>query len=128
MKRNTQAFLNQLLICILVTTCCGGSVGLGIVWMRHQISIVANTNRALAARVVELERFIAEKRILVESAQSPEELRRLNSTFGLGLGPASDTQVVRVTEDPVRRMVARANRELFGEASLPITLSLNPTH
>jgi len=130
MKRNSRAFVNQLLICLLVTTCIGGSIGVGIVWMRHQISTTANTNRALLARVTELERYIDEKKTAIESAQNLEALHRLNTEFALGLGPVGDGQVVHATEDPIRRMVARANRELFGEAPAPapVTLFLAPPH
>ena len=120
MKKNSSAFINQIVVFVLVTFCFGGSVGLGTVWMRHQISTTANANRALAAQIVEVERRIAETRTLVESEQSPELLRQRNDQWRLGLVPVTEAQKVHVMEDPVRRLAARANRELFGDFSSSI--------
>jgi hypothetical protein len=125
MKNNSHAFVNQLLVCMLVTICFGGSVGVGIVWMRHQISLTANNNRALAARLREVERHISEAKTLVESAQSPVALRRLNTEFNLGLAPKSDGQLLHVAGDPVHRLMARANSEIFTEAGVPVSRSIS---
>lgn len=120
MKKNSSAFINQIVVFVLVTLCFGGSVGVGTVWLRHQISTTANANRVLAAQIVELERRIAETRTLVESEQSPELLRQRNDRWRLGLVPVTEAQKVNVNEDPVRRLAARANRELFGDFSSSI--------
>jgi hypothetical protein len=125
MKNNSHAFVNQLLICLLVTICFGGSVGVGLVWVRHQISITANNNRMLAARLREIEREIMEAKTTVESAQSPNALRALNAQFQLGLVPKSDGQVMLVTEDPVQRLMIRANRELYTEGTARAALSIS---
>ena len=124
MKNNSHAFVNQLFVCLLVTLCVGGTIGIGTVWMRHQISVTANANRALAARLAEFERHLAETKTLLERAQRPDELRRLNTDFRLGLVLASEAQVMHVTEDPVRRLAARANRGLFGDTPAPVTLTI----
>lgn len=120
MKNNSHAFVNQLLVFVLVTISLGGSVGLGTVWMRHQISSTANTNRALAAQIVEIERRVAETTTLIESEQSPELLRQRNQRWRLGLMPVSESQKIHVAEDPVRRLAARVNRELFGDPAAAI--------
>lgn len=122
MKNNSHAFVNQLLVCLLVTIGFGGSVGLGTVWMRHQISMTANTNRKLEAQVIKLERSIADVTTAIESEQSPELLRQLNDTWALGLVPVTEAQKIHVTEDPVRRLAARGNRELFGDPAAVISL------
>ena len=128
MKNNSHAFVNQLMICLLVTIFSGGSLGLSTMWMRHQISLVANANRALATRITEVERRISETKTTVESAQSPEALRRLNADFQLGLVPVSDGQVVHVTEDPVRRLATRANSGLYGEAPAAVAFTIALSH
>ena len=112
-KTDTHAFVNQLLVWMLVTITFGGSVGLGIVWMRHQISVTANTNRLLTSRIAEVERSWLEAKALVAAEQDPSVLRRLNEERHLGLVPASDKQTVRVNDDPVMRLAARRNRDLF---------------
>ena len=58
MKQNSQAFVNQIVVCLLVTICLGGSVGLGTVYMRHQISSTANVNRQLTTEIAELRRLM----------------------------------------------------------------------
>jgi hypothetical protein len=117
MRRTSHGFANQLLICALVTICCGGSVGVGTVWMRNQISTTANTNRILSARLAELKRQTAETQTLVAMEQSLDALHRRNAAWQLGLEPMSDSQVIHVTEDTVRLMAARANRGLFRDAT-----------
>ena len=114
MKRNdTHAFVNQILVCVLVTICFGGSIGLGTVWMRHQISLTAKTNRDLKASIAELDRRIAEMTARVESEQSNELLKQRNGEMRLGLVPVTEQQLRHVSEDPVKRLAARANREIF---------------
>ncbi len=110
---DTHAFVNQLLVCLLVTLGCTGSVGMGIVWMRHQISVTANTDRILAARLVEIERRCDETKALVAAEQDPDVLRRRNAEWHLGFVPVSDQQVVRFTQDPVQELAARRNADLF---------------
>ncbi len=114
MKRNdTHAFVNQILVCVLVTICFGGSIGLGTVWMRHQISLTAKSNRDLEAQIRGVERSLSEMTSLVESEQTVEKLKQRNADMRLGLVEVTGQQVVHVTEDPVKRLAARANRELF---------------
>jgi hypothetical protein len=112
-KSDTHAFVNQVLVCVLVTISCGGSIGLGTVWMRHQISVTAKANRDLNARIMALDRSLAEIRSQVESEQSIDVLARRNLELGLGLVEVTTSQVAHVNEDPVRRLALRANRELF---------------
>ena len=71
MKKNSHAFVNQLVVCLLVTMTFGGSIGLGTVWMRHQISVTANTNRQLAAKIDDVERRIEEMTTVLETEKRP---------------------------------------------------------
>jgi hypothetical protein len=114
---DTHAFVNQFLVWLLVTLCIGGSVGLGSVWMRHQISATANANRILEARIADVQRRIDETTTAIEGEQGSDVLRRRNADWRLGLLPATDAQVVRVTEDPVMRLAQRHNRDLFNDSA-----------
>jgi hypothetical protein len=60
-----RAFVNQLLVYTLVMISLTGSIGLGTVWLRHQISVTANSTRVLEASVAEVERSMAETTIRV---------------------------------------------------------------
>lgn len=108
MKTNSSAFVHQLVLCLLVTFAVAGSTGLGTVWMRHQISTTANTNRLLAAELTRIERLIDEKKTLIETEQAPEKLRALNTGMRLGLVPMSEVHVEHVTENTADRLAQRA--------------------
>lgn len=118
MKNNSHAFINQLLVCLLVTFCFSGSIGLGTVWMRHQISITANSNKALELRIAEVERQLAETTTFIETEQSNDVLRARNTQLRLGLVPPREAQFVRVAEDPDRHLAAKRNRALFDDSAL----------
>jgi hypothetical protein len=117
MKKHTpHAFVNQLLVCLLVSICFGGSVGLGTVWMRHQVSIAADMNRALKNRISKLEEKISALSVEILQEQTPDVLRRRNESMRIGLVEVKDPQIVRVVEDPVALLVARRNRERAEES------------
>ena len=126
MKKNSQAFVNQLVVCLLVTMTFGGSIGLGTVWVRHQMSVTAKANRALLAAISEVNRRSDDIEAQIRSEQRPELLRQLNLEFRLGLAPMNEVEVVRVTENVTLRTVERATRWSFPEqAGLePITFKV----
>ena len=110
MKKNSQAVVNPLLVCLLVSMTFGGSLGLGMVWVRHQISLTAKANRALLLEIAEVNRRSDDTETQIRSAQRPELLRQLNLEFRLGLAPMNEVPVVHVTENVTQRMVERAHR------------------
>ena len=120
-KNDSHAFVNQLLVCLLVSFGFGGSIGLGTVWMRHQITVLAKSNRALQAGIDEVKRRHDATATVVESEQSLPALTRRNTGWHLGLAPATDAQVVRVTEDPVMRLARRRDSNLFNDGFVPVT-------
>ena len=110
MKKNSQAFVNQLLVCLLVTMTFGGSIGLGTVWVRHQISVTAKMNRSLLAEITEVNRKSDDIEALIRSEQRPELMRQLNLEFRLGLAPKNEAATVLVPDNVNQKMVERANR------------------
>lgn len=126
MKKNSQAFANQVLVCLLVTFCFSGSIGLGTVWMRHQISLTANANRLLELRIAEVDRHLAETAAVIETEQSSEMLRARNVSLGLGL---TKPQEVLVSGDPVRYLNSKRNRNLFNDGPVvaPVKLTFAST-
>lgn len=109
----THAFINQLLVYTLVMICFSGSVGLGTVWLRHQISVSANQTKSANAQIVEIERRLAEVTARIAGEQSVSELQRKNAEFALGLVRPQEAQIVRVSESPEERLAARRNLELL---------------
>jgi hypothetical protein len=113
MNYNSRGFVNQVLLCVLVTIGFGGSIGLGTVWTRHRISETANRNRELAAELKRIERLIDEKQTVIETEQAPAKLRALNDNMSLGLVLMNEVPVQTVTVNVTERMAARAHREIF---------------
>ena len=125
MKASTShGFINQLLVYTLVMICFSGSIGLGTVWMRHQISITANATKQLDARLSAIERQLTEATAAAETERDTNVLLRRNSEWKLGLVPPTQAQIVNVTEDPVIRLAAKRNRMLFGDQAATVAFPL----
>jgi hypothetical protein len=121
---SSHGFVNQLLVYTLVMIGFSGSIGLGTVWMRHQISMTANSTKQLAARIAEVERRLAETTTAAETERDPDVLLRRNAAWKLGLTPPNQAQIVHVGEDPVMRLAAKRNRGLFGDAAPTVSVPL----
>lgn len=117
-KKDTHAFVNQLLVYTLVMICFSGSIGLGTVWLRHQISLTANNTKQLAQRIVEAERHLAELNTQVTAEQSIDVLARRNAEWNLGLVLPKEPQVVRVSDSPEDRLAARNHAEVFASENV----------
>jgi hypothetical protein len=112
-RKDTSAFVNQLLVWFIVTIGLGGSVGLATVWMRQQISATAKANRDLAAQIARYDRLIDETRTQIETEQASDKLRHL------GLVPMNQIPVVHVTENVVERLARRANAGVLADGPAP---------
>lgn len=116
---NTRAFVNPVVAGLVATIGFGGSVGLTTVWMRHQVSVVAAANADLERQISDTERRLRDTVALVEEGMNPDVLRRQNIQMQLGLVELSQAQIETATDDPVRRLVARANQRVFERESGP---------
>ncbi len=114
-KSDTSAFVNQMLVYTLVMICFSGSIGLGTVWMRQQIAQTAKSIQQVEASTEEIERRLAETTSVIAEEQSAESLNRRNTQWKLGLVQPTEQQVVRVGEQPERRLNAKRNAELFSD-------------
>jgi hypothetical protein len=124
MKASNHAYVNQLLVYTLVMICFSGSIGLGTVWMRHQISLAANATKVLDARIAELDRRLNETKAVLEAEQDPAVLKQRNAEWHLGLMQPNPEQIVHLPGDSVMRLAAKRNRGLFNDGVTPITVSL----
>ena len=127
MRRNQpHAFVNQILAYSLAAICLSGSIGLGTVWMRHQISIAANANKLLEARIADVERRAQEVSAATAAERDPVSLNRRNAEWSLGLVAPEETRMRRIAEDPVSRL--RSGQGLFGEGgpAVAIRVALEP--
>ena len=119
MHKSAHAFVNQVLIGTLMMICFTGSLGLGTVWLRHQISLEANHNKQLMARLAEVSRHIDETTAAIAAEQSPDALMRRNTEWHLGLVPPREPQVVRVPADVEQRLSAKNRAGMFANEDAP---------
>lgn len=114
-KSDTSAFVNQLLVWTLVLICTSGSAGLGVVWLRHQISATASMIQRDEQRIRDVERRLAESAAAIEEEQSPDVLKQRNQQWRLGLGPVREQQVVRVAADTEALLARKRNQGIYTE-------------
>ncbi len=113
MKAANHAFVNHMLVYTLVAISLTGGIGVSSVWMRHEISVTANTNKALEARISQVERLAQQTSTWVAEEQDVTALLRRNAEWHLGMVPPREDQVVRMSEDPVIHLASKRDRGLF---------------
>jgi hypothetical protein len=124
----SRAFVNQFMVIALVAICGCSTIGLGTVWMRHQISVAANANKAIEASIADLERRIEEADAAISAEQDPAVLTRRNVEWQLGLVPPAETQLRRIPDDTVMRLTSQHNRKLFGDGPATVSLRVALAH
>jgi hypothetical protein len=111
------AFVNRLIALTLLLLVFSGSLGLGAVWMRQEISQAANRSRALEMKMADVERRLDEVNAEVAAAVNPDVLLQQNQFMRLGLVSPREIQVVRVSESPELRLASKRNAEVFSLTS-----------
>jgi hypothetical protein len=107
------AHVARLIALSLLLLVFSGSLGLGAVWVRQEISQTANRSRALVAKLNDVNRRLDEVNAEIAAAVNPDVLLKQNSAMRLGLGTPKEAQVVRVEGSPEIRLAAKRNREIF---------------
>lgn len=118
--------VNRVILLTLCALMLGGSLGLGAVWMRQEISQAANENRSLQVKLADVERRLDEVNAQVAAAVNPRSLLRQNEAMHLALAAPREPQVVRVGESPELRLAAKRNREVFGASAASFELTVTP--
>lgn len=105
--------VNRIIALTLLLLVFTGTLGLGAVWMRQEISSTANFNRTLEDRLTGVERRLDEVNAEVAAAVNPDALLRQNKFMNLTLVAPREIQVVRVEGSAELRLAAKRNREVF---------------
>jgi len=116
--------VNRVIFMTLMLLVFTGTLGLGAVWMRQEISQTANRSRSLEDRLTDVARRLDEANAHVAAAVNPDALLQKNTLMRLALAAPRELQVVRVAESAELRLAARRNREVFNVA----TVSLAPAN
>jgi cell division protein FtsB len=107
LTRRPASLVNGMFVLTLGLLAYLGAIGFGTVWVRHQISVTANINRALEQQITDLQRAVNETSAEIAYALNPEQLILKNTTFGLHLVRPAEQQVFRITDDVERRLSAK---------------------
>jgi hypothetical protein len=91
------------------------AIGFGTVWLRHEISVLADVNKAIEGEIAILQRRLDEATAEVAFAQSPEQLLKQNIALGVNLVRPREEQIIR-TSDEVERMLAAKRFNLLYSA------------
>jgi hypothetical protein len=105
--------VNRIIALTLLLLVFTGTLGLGAVWMRQEISSTANFSRTLEDRLTGVERRLDEVNAEVAAAVNPDALLRQNKFMNLALVAPREIQVVRVEGSAELRLAAKRNREVF---------------
>jgi hypothetical protein len=111
------AFVNQLIALTLLLLVYSGTLGLGAVWVRQEISGTANRSRTLEGKIANVERRLDEVNAEVAASLNPKALQDQNVAMRLGLELPREIQVVRVEGDPALRLYQKRNKEIFSVAA-----------
>jgi hypothetical protein len=106
-------FVSQLIALALLLLVFSGSLGLGAVWVRQEISGSANRSHGIETKIAEVERRLDEVNAEVAAALNPSELLRQNQAMMLGLSSPREVQITRVNELPELRLARKRNGEIF---------------
>jgi len=116
----TITVVNRLIAMTLLLLVFSGTLGLGAVWMRGEISRTANQSRALEGQITDVERRLDEVNAQVASAVNPDALLRQGQFMNLALASPRELQVVRVPESAELRLAAKRNRDIFSLSSASV--------
>ena len=108
------SFVNRLIALTLLLLVFAGSLGLGAVWFRQEISSTANHSRSLEVKLADIERRLDEVNAQVAAAVNPDALLRQNEVMRLGLALPREIQVRRVAGSAELRLAMKRNAETFG--------------
>ncbi len=114
MKRKTKVAaspVNRLLLATILLLAFAGSIGLATVWLRHQISEVAQANKQMQQRIVEVQRRTAETNAEIAAALNPEVLLTQPSALRHGLEMPREHQIVSVAEPVEVRLAAKRHSD-----------------
>jgi hypothetical protein len=109
--------INRLIALSLLLLLFSGSLGLGAVWVRQEISQTANRSRALVTKIADVERRLEAVNTAIAVDGTANALRERNEVMRLGLALPKESQVVRVDGSPELRLLARLNRDNFERAA-----------
>lgn len=112
-------FFNPLVSGLILMVGLTGAVGIGAVWAQHQLSLLANDNRVIEAKIANVERQSDELDSEIAQEQDTRVLLARATQWRLGLAEPSSDHVQHITVDPLRHLSAKEGGEGFTLPSKP---------
>lgn len=114
------SLVNRLIALTLLLLMFAGSLGLGAVWFRQEISQTANRSRSLEHKLADVERRLDEVSAQVAAAVNPDTLLRQNEAMRLGLAAPREIQVRRIAGSAELRLASKRNLEAFSDEGFSV--------
>lgn len=90
-----------------------GCFGLSTIYLRHRTASTANEIKQLERAITLEKRKLAEQGAEITRLTTRDSLKRLNNLHALGLQMPSERQIVRVLEDPTKRLYEKSSENLL---------------
>ncbi|HEY3755389.1 MAG TPA: hypothetical protein VGL42_04505 [Opitutaceae bacterium] len=104
-------FFNPLVSGLILMVGLTGAVGIGAVWAQHQLSLLANDNRVVEAKIANVERQSDELDSEIAQEQDTRVLLARAAQWHLGLAEPSADHVQHITIDPLRHLSRKEGGE-----------------
>jgi len=114
------SLVNRLIALTLLLLMFAGSLGLGAVWFRQEISQTANRSRSLEHKLADIERRLDEVNAQVAAAVNPDALLRQNEAMRLGLAAPREIQVWRIAGSAELHLASKRNLEAFRDEAFSV--------
>ena len=90
-------YLHKIFTLIMLIMLISASGGLGIVWLRQQISMIATRSQKIESKLVIIERNIRNLDAKIGEIHNPKKLLRHATDMKLSLSQPREDQIVRLT-------------------------------
>lgn len=107
------SLVNRLIALTLLLLVFAGSLGLGAVWFRQEISQTANRSRALEIKFADVERRLDQVNAKVAAAVNPDTLIAQNEAMRLGLAAPREPQVWRLAGSAELHLASKRTLDAF---------------
>lgn len=121
MKKKTPSklsfVLNRVICFTIALLVVVGCFGLGTIYLRHKSAKTANQIKLLEKRIAVLKVDISEQGAEITRLTTRPSLKQLNTLYSLGLEMPRERQIVRVLEDPTKRLYEKSAKGLLTVSS-----------
>ncbi len=108
----SSSLLNRVIALTFALIVFVGCFGAATVYMRHQSAEAANQIKRLEYRIAQEKRQLAEQGAEITRLTTRDALKQANVLYALGLEMPQKSQIVRVIEDPTRRLYEKNEQGL----------------